>query len=311
MTQIIPAPVSFATPASTRDILRSMLPRWEPKTVPVFLADGTEAGRAVVRDDAPIPLGLVGGAYSPITHARIAEGLAPVLDVIGADASSAVFRSYRGGRQASLSITVPRYDGLQVRGDRFGRSIVVTLWYSHDTSIDVSLAVDAMRKICTNGMHALRGILPESHTKHTTNGELRFVRDAAAFAGLLSSGVDRAVRLLDAFGAYRMSPESVRAVLDQAIGVVGEPTPQQTRKIGDVVDLVQDADGRYVPASDLTALSLFEAATAYDRHRAPIRRRADTEGTDDDRRTLALVASGGGLGAKVRRILQSQILPDV
>lgn len=306
---IAPAPVSFDTsPPSTYQAIRALLPQWEPSKAQSYLADGTPAGMAVVRPDTGSPIGYVGDGYRLIRHDDLAQGLAPIVGQIGADITSAKFRSYADGAKGALTFRVPGRD-LVVEGDPAHRGVQIVARWSHDTDWVVSLDVQVMRMVCANGLMAFTGILPSLRTRHTTHGPIRFRQEASRFAAMLDQGVANVSRLLSLWSESVLDVAQVNDVIGSVLGVKGEPTAQQQSKAATIRGYLHDQSGRMSPYSrtrsgSVTALSLFEAFTAYDRHASPTRFRATSSGSADDKRDLALFA-GSGLGIRARAFLPS------
>lgn len=290
---------------------------WTVSKVPLYSADGAAEGRAwpkaygVRRDDTGEPLGVVGPGYTPVQNTGgLADILTAAFGKIPAPFRPVITHTaaFRGGARVALAAELPAElsDLLRVRRDDSPIQARLSIMDTKDGGSSVGILPVTFRMRCENMVRAWNLEARESglRIRHTAQ-----VHKIEAIAGDWIKGM--AASFAHTGAAFRaMDARPVSATRAAAlVGEILEPeeakrldgarSPALERKLGAILEMIEARDGIYVPEGDVTAYSVLQAVTAYERHRQPVR------GTlaEQTETRLEKVLAGGAVAARAVEVL--------
>lgn len=299
--------------ASYADALAATLP--QPITVPIFDREGRESayhqGVALRHTDGRIgpPMSVVGARFTPPDVRRLGAALDEATADLGGIARLGPARAQITPRGA-LSLVVGRGSGEpgallapRLSADPSDRALYVRFRSALDGSEAESLDVLTVRILCSNGAVGW-GSLGGFARRHTAKLDDDRARWAVGARAALPREIERQARVLAFLRSVDVAHSALNETIARIVGGVSADeidgrgplpvlTPGQTARRDRIVEMVETADGHYVPESThpgrVDALQVLEAATAYDRHYA--------RGDLDKRRDRVMAGRGVGTRA--------------
>jgi hypothetical protein len=279
-----------AAPTYREQLERSI--GWEPTVEPLYTASGrtSDRTRAICQGpDGPILAGC-GDRYESVPYytgqASIGGALDRLAAGLGIDPRESPVRvqSWNDGRRFALSVALPPRlsDLIRVPSDPSGRTAAIMLRGSHDLGLSLSFVAALGRVLCANGLIAgeLLGKIKAKHTITTADRLLEMADRAADKAVDRLSHYGETLRALASTTLDRLTVGRLASTIAGVPDDETEAKPSQIVTRSQIIDLVMNADGTYVPTHDgprdeHDALQVLEAATAIDRHYGATRRARD------------------------------------
>jgi hypothetical protein len=280
-------------------------PSWEPSIDSLVTSDGRDltrelGQRLIRRSDNGAPIAVVGSDYTVLPHRALARILDDVTAPFGGRTALGPAKVYSGrtfGATVKLPQDVANVLSIGVR-DRSKRAAGLTLRSSHDGTYVATLALWAMRLACSNGA-VLPASLLSARKKHTSS--------IVWLPNQIKGYADRLPLEIDAY-ASQLRRLSARTLDRAQLGEVATAIAAKRQSKGaaeKIIDMVLSANGEYVPEAPAentyTALQVFEAATAYDRHHRGVR----GDGADPGAVRMNRLIDGDTFGAVAWDVLAS------
>jgi hypothetical protein len=235
--------------------------------------------RGVYRPDTGAPLGVVGGAYTLLTGAQIGQAFSDLLEPLRRAGGAKLVRAtaFDGGARCSAEFSLPGelsallYQGSGLLSERGYEARLRSTW-GHDGQTKVRTSVSLYCRKCTNGMHGWADI--GSMSAIHRSGILSWSKDVAAWYRSVGHGLKATGETMATFATRRVDPPTVRALVGEILEAEIPADESKIRKgsrAEAILEMVYAADGTFVPAGATTMLSILEAVTAFDTHRAPVR----------------------------------------